>query len=660
MAEVDTKNLDALLSSLNKSAERLQALWFAFLSLSLYLAITFASTTHKSMLLKDDQVLPILNIKIPVVGFFVVSPILYFVIHVYFLLSLILLSRTSGAFNVQIDKSILKPVDREPYRARVENAIFLQLLIGQRQERVGLNSNIIFVVSFLTSVVFPAVILILCQLEFLPYHSVHITWMHRALVVVDVSMAILFWSSFRYAGGDVRGAVGMPGFRSVFFVVVCLWLSLWEGRWFGEPLIGKFYANEENFRILSDVFPTRIIISESHLLERDAWKVQKEINYSTNGRTGFITVDFSKRNFVGARFSNVDIRGARFSGAELRGAEFNQVYAALADFSGAKLQGVNIYNSDFTASGFAGSDFTGSHFLNSNITGAVFKGATLDGAEIFRTTAAGVDFRGASFLLSDILQANMNLSDFKGACIIGSNIVESSISGSDFTMSTIAASNLQGVVAIGINISSAIVASNLLDLRSASYFNAGFAADKSDQEAASCTLYGDITDLVSRGVLISSIRDNLSQFRRAGDSADESLLDGSKIIKILSGKKELGVLHQVIDNAVSIDGRKYIDILFRQFSEFLCGGPILDDIEFGAQYYAQILRIDSDNRAEENLPDPIEYAKNVLEIFTKAQNKKGGCGNAQITNRKTLESIKSHVENTKMRIDLMDGFDRTR
>ena len=51
--EPDTKNLDALLTSLNGSAERFQTLWFSFLGLTLYLVIAARGTTHRDLLLNE-------------------------------------------------------------------------------------------------------------------------------------------------------------------------------------------------------------------------------------------------------------------------------------------------------------------------------------------------------------------------------------------------------------------------------------------------------------------------------------------------------------------------------------------------------------------------------------------------------------------------------
>jgi hypothetical protein len=77
--EPDTKKLDALLVSLNGSAERFQTLWFSFLGLTLYLAIAALATTHRNLLLGEPQILPILNIKVELLPFYVIAPLLYLV-----------------------------------------------------------------------------------------------------------------------------------------------------------------------------------------------------------------------------------------------------------------------------------------------------------------------------------------------------------------------------------------------------------------------------------------------------------------------------------------------------------------------------------------------------------------------------------------------------
>jgi hypothetical protein len=151
----DTKNLDALLDSLNGSAERFQTLWFSFLGLTLYFAIAALTTTHKDLLLGEPKTLPLLNIQVPLLPFYFIAPLLYWIFHYYLLMMLALLARTAAEFDKQLRMTLPDEADRERYRARVENALFLQLLVGMKGERSGVNTFLLGLIALITIVLAP-------------------------------------------------------------------------------------------------------------------------------------------------------------------------------------------------------------------------------------------------------------------------------------------------------------------------------------------------------------------------------------------------------------------------------------------------------------------------------------------------------------------------
>jgi hypothetical protein len=77
----ETKELDALVSALNRSAERLQTLWFSFLAVTVYFAIAALTTTHRMLLLEEGQTLPLVNVKLPLLPFYIIAPAFYVLIH---------------------------------------------------------------------------------------------------------------------------------------------------------------------------------------------------------------------------------------------------------------------------------------------------------------------------------------------------------------------------------------------------------------------------------------------------------------------------------------------------------------------------------------------------------------------------------------------------
>src|ERR1700720_2571744 len=58
--EPGTVEAEALAAALNHSAERVQTLWFSFLTFMLYLAIATGTTTHRMLFLEEQLNLPVL------------------------------------------------------------------------------------------------------------------------------------------------------------------------------------------------------------------------------------------------------------------------------------------------------------------------------------------------------------------------------------------------------------------------------------------------------------------------------------------------------------------------------------------------------------------------------------------------------------------------
>ena len=248
--EPDTKKLDALLASLNGSAERFQTLWFSFLGLTLYLAIAALATTHCNLLLGEPQTLPILNIKVELLPFYVIAPLLYLVFHFYLLMMLALLARTAAEFDKQLRTTIAGEPERERYRAQIGNALFLQLLVGMKGERAGVNAFLMGLIALITVVLASLATLVLVQMMFLPYHHLRITWWHRAIVVADLVLIVVMTYRCFFPRGVRKAPLVLGAFSRklrwatamAFCVVLAValaplvdWLSFKEGRWAGEP-----------------------------------------------------------------------------------------------------------------------------------------------------------------------------------------------------------------------------------------------------------------------------------------------------------------------------------------------------------------------------------------------------------------------------------------
>jgi hypothetical protein len=167
----------------------------------LYLAIATGTTTHRMLFLKDPLNLPVLNIALPLLGFYILTPVIFVVLHFYMLLNLVLLARTAGTFEEALAGALPDDKACENFRMRIENTLFVQLLVGGRLERKGINAWFLEVMAFITLALAPVALLLMFEVKFLPYHSEAITWLHRGLLALDLALVWTLWPGYRSGWG---------------------------------------------------------------------------------------------------------------------------------------------------------------------------------------------------------------------------------------------------------------------------------------------------------------------------------------------------------------------------------------------------------------------------------------------------------------------------
>src|ERR1700741_3466774 len=69
-----SKLVETLLPTVNGAAQRVQALWFTFISFGAYLTIAVLGTTHRMLFLEETVKMPLLNIDLPLTSFYTLAP----------------------------------------------------------------------------------------------------------------------------------------------------------------------------------------------------------------------------------------------------------------------------------------------------------------------------------------------------------------------------------------------------------------------------------------------------------------------------------------------------------------------------------------------------------------------------------------------------------
>jgi hypothetical protein len=387
-----------------------------------YLAIAALATTHRDLLLNNPQTLPILNIKVELLPFYVIAPLLYLVFHFYLLMMLALLARTAAEFDEQLCTALPVEPERERYRAQVGNALFLQLLVGMKGERIGVNALLMGFIALITIVLAPLATLVLMQMMFLPYHHLRITWWHRAVVVADLVLIVVMTYRCFFPRGVRKAplvlgvlsrkprwvtAAGFCVLLAVALAPLVNWLSFRQGRWAGEPRVSfsewrwwrgeplPFAKGDPDFTastvgVVFGLFPDRLKLANEIIVGQvRISEVEKEI--ISRGGDFVPTPDFEGRDLQAAVLSGTDLRGVSLSGAAMQGVDLT-----LARLDGARLNPKVVSERTVIPTQLQGARLRQAYLPGAALDGAMLQGADLDEARLQDAKLDRAQLQGAS------------------------------------------------------------------------------------------------------------------------------------------------------------------------------------------------------------------------------------------------------------------------
>jgi hypothetical protein len=195
----EAKDLKALRAAVVDAAGVSAGLWFSYIFVLLYLLIAVGSVTHRDLFLENAVKLTFLNVDLPLVGFFVLGPLLFLIVHAYVLLHFVLLGSKVGTFHTQLEAQIHDPDVRTQLRRQLPSNIFVQILAGPREVRGGAIGAMLRLIAQISLIVGPLALLMFFQVQFLPSYSQKIQTIAKAGVI--------------RRRGSLRGCPPLPSMR---------------------------------------------------------------------------------------------------------------------------------------------------------------------------------------------------------------------------------------------------------------------------------------------------------------------------------------------------------------------------------------------------------------------------------------------------------------
>ena len=414
------------------------------------------------------------------------------IIHAYALMHFIMLGKKASRFHNELrrqfpdsetetQKSGAAPDGahkevRDKLRRLLPSNIFVQILAGPPELRTGVFGSMLKLIALTTLVAFPILLLLLLQIQFLPFHDVTITWAQRVALILDI---VLLWLlrppiladlSLETFGRARLLSKALRGFElavASVMSIAALWFSIvvatipgeWqETSWLAVldwPLwrITDVEDDEEKTKLVSthdflfagvvnpttrrrdSLFSNTLVLPGFNIYEalkiddpkKLAWK---EHLFDLRGRhleqAVLDVADLTKADLYGAQLQGASLNGAHLQGGSLVWAELQGASLILAQLQGASLEAAQLQGAWLEAAQLQGASLYSAELQGASLGGAQLQGASLGGARLEGASLDSAQLQGASLDSAQLQGASLssakvNATDFSHALLWRTN-----------------------------------------------------------------------------------------------------------------------------------------------------------------------------------------------------------------------------------------------
>jgi uncharacterized protein YjbI with pentapeptide repeats len=381
---------------------------------------------------------------------------------------------------------------RTQLRRQLPSNIFVQFLAGPREMRIGIVGFLLKSIATITLVFGPIALLVLFQLQFLPYHSAWITWWQRIAVVLDFVLLWLLWRPI------VRGETALLTWDDLTRVRVAGWLPVsllpvllvfgiatFPGEWLEENIpsgvrlvpttlkawqlpsveaiqkAGSGWATLHELLVAGEVdfaarkpkslWSNRLVLPGFDAIDHTKLDTEAKIAAATE------TVSLRARHLegavlIGAVLRKADLTGAYLQGADLTTADLRDANLACKGWpvetrTGAEVSGFIIV--DNTCTQLQGAKLRDAHLQGADLTGALLIGVDLSSAHLQGTIFTSAELEGANLSSARLQGANLRNTNLQGASLSlaelqGADLRNAQLQGADLGVAQLQGANLSG------------------------------------------------------------------------------------------------------------------------------------------------------------------------------------------------------------------------
>ena len=464
-------------------ARKLHTSMLVVLIFFFYALLAVSSTTDMMFLRKGEIALPIIQASVPVVGFYLIAPLVLVLLHLHLLARLVLYAKeiydSNGSEETLSKNNGSKRTFREALSQLVRVSITLfsfekKGLITEMKNDNRMRSivRIIFTVIF---VLIPLTVLLIIQARFLSYQSDLITLFHQSLITFYVVFQSIFiYKLYRPMGKKltyvpliITNLISVTHVKRVIYVslvglilFVFPLLFVWTVALVPDSTIEKIIKFDLQQSIAGCFFPDwwKKYGNKNDLYQCDFLGGERFINIQNeiitlrdphpeivgatiqmkNSSSPKIhcehvgELDLSERRFIFANFTDskfhcVNMSHTKLKNSTLVGADLHAVNLTRADLRGANLRAANLSTANLTYANLSTANLTYAKLMHADLSWADLSDANLSGANLFEADIknadlSGVVLWGADLKFAHVVGSNLNRADLRGADLGGAEL----------------------------------------------------------------------------------------------------------------------------------------------------------------------------------------------------------------------------------------------
>ncbi len=457
------KILDAeyLLESANDSARHFRNIYAVYLTVMIYIFIIVLSTEQELLFRAGDKQLPLVHIRVPIVEFFTWMPLALLVLHFYLLIQVTFLSDKVLLYKQEISYCLISKEDIRKAKMLLASLPLVHILVEEKliEEKAKLERKMLYLIVFVSLVVFPLIVLIVTQIKFLPYQDGLITWSHRIVILIDV---LMLWGFGRHILESHEGKTiwinSIAGLLLVItpaFVVIVIFINF-PGSKIYNPVTASFYELEW----VKKIMPNRFVLPDRKLVEREPapellavhLEGQTDNENLINQSSSIWCRYADSLDLEGRNFREAELQGATLCKATLQNANLTEAFLFLANLTGADLWKADLTDADLWRANLTDADLwdanlTDAGLEDANLTDAYLADANLTDASLWRANLTLANIRDANLTSAYLREANLTSTDlretdFTGADLGRANLTDAYLANANLTDANLIYSNL--------------------------------------------------------------------------------------------------------------------------------------------------------------------------------------------------------------------------